>query len=134
MLNLEINLCIVEQRFQTAADYLVSARKQKTITELTIIAWESVIFKALFTEQITKFDQQHLYDYWHKLANKVKQSEAVLVSYCQVLAANKLNEPLNQLLLPKLKKDPSENFLKLIRPLPLLNADGLIVVVLLTPV
>jgi len=129
LLSLEINLCIVEQRYQVAADYLVSARKQKTITERTISAWEAIIFKALFNEIITKNDQNSLHDYWQKLAKKVRQSEAVLFAYCQVLAENQLTEPLNKLLLPKLKKDPSIEFLKIIRLLPIKKADELVAVV-----
>jgi HemY protein len=126
LLSLEIELCIAEQRFQTAADYLVSARKQKTITENAISQWEQQIFSALFTEQINQFDQQHLHDYWQNLARKIKQSEVVLLAYCQVLASNKLTEPLNKLLLPKLKKDPSAAFLKQMRQLPITHGDELI--------
>jgi len=129
LLSLEINLCIVEQRYQTAADYLVSARKQKTITARTISAWEAVIFKALFNEKIIKFDKNNLHDYWQGLAKKVRQSEAVLLAYCEILAANQLIEPLNKLLLPTLKKESSIEFLKKIRLLPIKKADELVAVV-----
>jgi len=126
LLSLEIKLCMIEKRWQKAADYLVSARKQKTINEKTIHDWESTIFTALFTEQISKFDQQHLTDYWQGLAKKVKQSDAVLLAYCHVLAANKIVAPLNKLLLPILKKHPASEFLKQIRGLPIKPADELI--------
>ena len=129
LLSLEIDLCIIEQRWQKAADYLVSARKQKTINEKTIQAWETVIFTALFTQQLTKFDQQHLQDYWQALAKKVRKSETVLMAYCQVLATNKITTPLNKLLLPKVKKTPSDAFLQQLRHLPLTQADELIAVV-----
>lgn len=129
LLSLEINLCIVEQRNQAAADYLVSARKQKTITAQTIFTWETLVFNALFSEKIVNVDQQNLHDYWQGLAKKVKQSEAVLMAYCQVLAENQLIEPLNKLLLPKLKKETSDTFIKGIRSLPTKNAAELITVV-----
>jgi len=129
LLSLEIDLCIIEQRWQKAADYLVSACKQKTISETTIHRWENVIFSALFNEQLRQFDQQHLHDYWQALAKKVRQSETVLFAYCQVLADNKITAPLNKLLLPKLKKSPSDDFLKQMRHLPLTHADELIALV-----
>ncbi len=129
LLSLEIDLCIIEQRWQKAADYLVTARKQKTINEKTLHDWEKVIFTALFTEQITQFDQQHLQDYWQALAKKIRQSEVVLLAYCQVLAEHKIISLLNKLLLPKLKKEASTEFLQQIRLLPLSQADELIAVV-----
>ncbi|PCI62478.1 MAG: heme biosynthesis protein HemY [Gammaproteobacteria bacterium] len=129
LLSVEIDLCIIEKRYQTAADYLVSARKQKTLGANKINAWENVIFTALFNEQIKAFDQQHLHNYWQKLAKKVKQRETVLLAYCQVLAANNLFEPLNKLLLPALKKEASAEFLKQLRGLAIKNAEALITTV-----
>ncbi len=129
LLSLEIDLCIIEQRFEQAVEYLVAARKQKNITEIRIKEWETVAFGALFQDKIIRFDQQHLYDYWQKLAKKIKQRETILFAYCQVLAANKLFAPLTKLLLPSLKKEASSEFLKQVRLLPIGKADELIVVV-----
>jgi len=129
LLAFTIDLCIHEKRYQAAAEYLQSARKQKDIPQKRLTDWEYTVFKALFSEKITQEDQQALHDYWRSLAKKIKQSDAVLLAYCQVLASNKLIAPLNKLLLPRLKKESHSDFIKQIRLLPINNADELIAVV-----
>ena len=129
LLALEIDLCINEKRYHAAAEYLNSARKQKNINVKRLSNWEYSIFAALFSEKITKEDQQALYNYWQNLAKKVKQSDAVFLAYCQVLATHKLVEPINKLLLPRLKKEADIQFIKQVRQLPISNADELIAVV-----
>jgi len=126
LLALEVDLCIKEKRYQAAADYLPNARKKKEISPKRIYDWEHTVFKALFTEKIIKEDQQALHDYWRSLAKKTKQSDAVLLAYCQVLATNKLIEPISKLLLPRLKKEAEEHFVKHIRQLSISRADELI--------
>jgi HemY protein len=129
LLAFEIDLSIEEQRYSAAAQYLQKARKPKNITPERIAQWEHTVFSALFTEKIIKEDQQALHDYWRSLANKVKQSDAVLLAYCQVLATNNLVEPINKLLLPRFKKEFSSEFAKQLRLLPLSNAEALIIAV-----
>ncbi len=129
LLALEIDLCIAEKRYQAAAEHLKSARKQKNITTARLTHWEHYVFTALFTEKIVKEDQQALHDYWQNLPKKIKQSNAVLLAYCQVLASNKLITPINKLLLPHLKKETDIQFIKQVRQLPISNADELIAVV-----
>lgn len=126
LLSLEIDLCLIEQRYLTVIDYLVMARKEKTITDLRIAQWEAQAFYPYFGLLLKDSDQQALQQYWQSLARKVKQHEAVIFAYCRVLAENNIIEPLNDLLLAPLKKDASVNFLKGLQSLPLEKADKLI--------
>jgi HemY protein len=129
LLALEIDLCLIEQRFEQAIDYLVAAKKEKTIAEATITAWERQAFYGSFNDIICQHDSQALHTSWQKLNRKIKQREAVLLAYCQVLAEHEITEPLNKLLAPVLKKSPSSNLLKQIRSLPISHADELIAIV-----
>lgn len=126
LLSLEIDLCIIEQRYQAAVDYLNSARKQKNITAETITAWEKLSFYGAFNQLITDKDNKALTDYWQKLPRKIKQIESALFSYCRVLAEQNIIEPINRLLLPALKKDASVEFLHQLRVLPISKPDELI--------
>lgn len=126
LLALEIDLCLIEQRFQTAIDYLPAARKDKTLNEQAIVAWENTAFYSVFNETIKQKDKDSLQAYWQGISRKLKQRENILLAYCTVLAEQDIIEPLNKLLLPIIKKSPSENFLKSIRSLPIKQADELI--------
>ena len=129
LLSLEIDLCLIEKRFSVVVDYLVSARKEKALAESIITQWESAAFLGLFSETIRQADNNALQQIWKSLARKIKQREAVLLVYCQVLAENNITEPLESILLPALKKDCSETFLRKIRPLPVHKTDTLIIAV-----
>lgn len=129
LLSLEIDLCLVEQRFQTAVDYLPAARKEKSFSQDKVAAWESKAFHGAFSELVTNQDQAKLESYWKGLARKIKQKENVLFAYCQVLAQHNIYQPLSSLLVPLFKKNPSSDFLKKIRPLPIKQADELIALV-----
>ena len=129
LLALEIDLCIIEQRFTQALQYLATARKEKTITDEVIQAWEQLAYYGSFNESIKLHDSNTLHDNWNGLSRKVKQREAILFAYCRVLAENEVIEPLNKLLVPLFKKSPSNDFLKQIRDLPIKHADELIVIV-----
>ena len=129
LLALEIDLCIIEQRFEQAVQYLSAARKDKTITDETVQAWQQQAYYGSFNDSIKQHDSKALHDNWHALGRKVKQQETVLFAYCQVLAENKIIAPLNKLLVPLFKKSPSSEFLKKIRNLPIKQADELIVIV-----
>lgn len=126
LLALEIDLCLIEQRFEAAVNYLTSARKDKTLNESRLQAWESQAYYGVFNEALCQHDQAQLSAYWQNLSRKIKQREAILFAYCQVLAAQNITEPLNKLLLPMLKKSPSSEFLKRLRKLPITHADELI--------
>jgi HemY protein len=129
LLALEIDLCIIEQRFAQAVQYLAAARKEKTITDETVQAWEQRAYYGSFHESIKQHDSKTLHDNWNGLSRKVKQREGILFTYCRVLAENEIIEPLNKLLVPLLKKSPSSDFLKQVRDLPIKHADELIAIV-----
>mgnify|MGYP003387800661 CR=1 FL=1 len=128
-LALEIDLCLIEKRFETAVDYLGLARKEKTISDETIIAWEEVAYYGAFNHIITTKAQGDLLAFWNSCGRKVKQRESVLFAYCQVLAEQSINEPLFKILTPKLKKQPNESFLKQLRSLPMKECEPLIAIV-----
>jgi len=128
LLSLEIDLCLIEQRFEQAVHSLAAARKEKTIADHTVQAWEKRAYYGSFNESIRLHDKQALQDNWQKLSRKVKQREAVLFAYCKVLAEHDITEPLNKLLVPLFKKSPSTEFLKKIRDLPIKQSDELIAI------
>ena len=129
LLALEIDLCIIEQRFEQAVQYLAAAHKEKTITDETVQSWEQQAYYGSFNNSIKQHDNKALFDNWNGLSRKAKQRETVLFAYCKVLAENEVIEPLNKLLIPLFKKSPSTEFLKKIRNLPIKQADELIAIV-----
>ncbi len=126
LLSLEIDLCLIEKRFEQAVNYLTAARKEKTISDEIISDWESQAYFGVFNDTICQHDQISLQTYWQKLGRKIKQREAILFAYCQVLAENNITESLTSILAPMLKKSPSSSFLKQLRTLPIKHADELI--------
>jgi len=126
LLSLEIELSLHEKRFDYVVGQLVSARKQKTINEDKILHWEASAFYGAFNEKIRQESKDALAQMWQKLARKLKQREAILFAYCQVLAENNITEPLNNILLPAIKKGADLQFLQNIRQLPISSADELI--------
>ncbi|WP_440875110.1 heme biosynthesis HemY N-terminal domain-containing protein [Thalassotalea sp. PLHSN55] len=126
LLALEIELCLIEARYPSAIEYLNSARKKKEFSEAQIIAWEDTAFYQHFAATIREKDQTALAAEWQGLPRKVKQREAVLFAYCQVLAEQNMLEPLNNILLAPMKKDASEQFLHRVRSLPLSKPVSLI--------
>ncbi len=135
LLALEINLCLIEKRFDAAIERLISARKlstkkaSKSISQNVLNAWEEQAFYGKFNDLIKQHDQNNLQEYWKSLARKLKQREAITFAYCQVLAQNNIIEPLEALILPTLKKQPSDSFLKQLRNLPIKHAESLITTV-----
>ncbi|KGJ97676.1 heme biosynthesis HemY N-terminal domain-containing protein [Colwellia psychrerythraea] len=129
LLALEIDLCLIEQRFEQAVQYLASARKDKTITEARVQLWEQQAYYGSFNDSIKQHDNKALQENWASLKRKNKQREDVLFAYCKVLAENEIIEPLNTLLVPLFKKSPSSDFLKKVRELPIKQADELIAIV-----
>jgi len=126
LLSLEIDLSLHENRFDYVIGQLVSARKQKTINDEKIARWEESTFYGAFNERITKESKDALVNMWQNLARKLKQREAILFAYCQVLAEHKITESLNKILLPAIKKGADVKFLKSMRQLPISAADELI--------
>jgi len=129
LLSLEIDLCLLENRFEAVVDYLTSARKQKEIAQSSIDNWEASAYYGAFNNLLIQKDNTSLTLYWKKLTRKVKESEAVLFAYCLVLAEQNIIEPLNKILVKPLKKDASSSFLHQLRTLPLKQTDGLIIIV-----
>lgn len=129
LLSLEIDLCLIEKRYEQAVDQLTLARKEKTITDEVIQKWEAVAYYGAFNDIIRQQDQSHLEAYWKSIARKVKQREAVLFAYCHVLAEQNIIEPLTKLITPMLKKQPNARFLKQLRTLPIKQSEPLIAIV-----
>lgn len=129
LLALEIELCIIEERFQTAIENIAFARKDKTISDEKIQHWESQAFYGVFAEIAQNKASQELEAYWQSLARKIKHREKVRLAYIQVLAQHNILAPLSALLIPLLKKSPSTEFLQSIRSLPIKQADELIALV-----
>ncbi|WP_114326138.1 heme biosynthesis HemY N-terminal domain-containing protein [Candidatus Colwellia aromaticivorans] len=126
---LEVDLCLIEKRFESAVDYLSIVRKEKSINDETVQAWEAKAYYGAFNHIIRKQDQASLQDYWNSLGRKVKQREAILFAYCQVLAEQNITEPLIKLITPMLKKQPNDRFLKQLRSLPIKRSEPLIALV-----
>ena len=129
LLSLEIDLCLLEKRFETAVDYLTSARKNKAISDEKVQVWEEKAYYGAFSNIIQQQDQASLQAYWKALKGKVKQREAVLFAYCHVLAEHNITEPLTKLITPLLKKQPNARFLKQLRTLPIKQSEPLIAIV-----
>ena len=129
LLALEIDLCLIEKRFERAVDYLHAARKEKTINDETVQAWEAKAYYGVFNNIIRQQDQASLQAYWNALKGKIKQREAVLFAYCHVLAEQNITEPLTKLITPILKKQPNARFLKQLRSLPIKQSEPLIAIV-----
>jgi HemY protein len=129
LLTLEIDLCIIEKRFEAAVAWLSAARKAKSISDKQIQAWEDQAYYGVFNDLITKQDNASLQTYWKSLGRKIKQREAVLFTYCQVLAEHNISEPLTELITPVLKKEPNVQFLKRLRTLPIKQSEPLIAIV-----
>ncbi|MFT5816522.1 MAG: HemY protein [Psychroserpens sp.] len=125
LLRLEIELSLVEQRFDYVIKQLNMAQKQKSISTQTITLWQQQAFYGAFNSQIKQQDKNALLEYWQQLPKKIKQSETVVLAYCQVLAENQVNEPLARLLLPVIKKGNAISLLKAVRTLPILKDDSL---------
>lgn len=129
LLALEIDLCLIEKRFEAAIGYLTSARKEKSIDDASVEAWEAEAYYGHFNDLIIKHEQANLQQYWKDLGRKIKQREAVLFAYCQVLAEQNITEPLTKLITPMLKKQPNARFLKKLRFLPIKQSEPLIAIV-----
>ncbi|GHE88539.1 heme biosynthesis HemY N-terminal domain-containing protein [Thalassotalea profundi] len=119
LLALDINLSLIEQRFEYVVKQLAAARKSKTLEQSKVQLWEAQAFTGMFNQQIEQKSNHALHEYWEALPRKIKQREAVLLAYCQILAQHKINEPLTKILLPVIKKGANHYLLKQIRLLPL---------------
>lgn len=129
LLALEIDLCLIEKRFESAVDYLNIARKEKSITDETMQAWEATAYYGAFNDIINQQDEASLLAYWKSIGRKIKQRETVLFAYCNVLSEQNITEPLTKLITPILKKQPNERFLKQLRSLPIKQSEPLIALV-----
>lgn len=129
LLSLEVDLCIVEQRYESAITHLITARKKKNITTEKIAAWERKAYYGAFKQSVIQHDISHIESTWQQVSRKLKQQESILFAYCQVLAEQNAVTTLNKILAPLLKKSPEAAVLKLIRDFPIKQADELIAIV-----
>ncbi|WP_286263557.1 heme biosynthesis HemY N-terminal domain-containing protein [Thalassotalea atypica] len=129
LLALEIDLCLIEKRFEKAIEWLNKARKEKSIDNDKVIQWEKAAFTGHLNLLITATDRDALFSYWQKLPRKLKQNHTVLLAYCQVLAEHKIIEPLEKLILPVVKKGADTSLINGIKALPLSSCDDLIIAV-----
>jgi HemY protein len=125
LLKLEIELSLIEQRFDYAIKQFNAAQKEKSISIETITLWQQQAFYGAFNQQIKQHDSSALVEYWQQLPKKIKQNEVVIMTYCQVLAENQINEPLAELLLTIIKKGNALSLLKALRTLPITHDDSL---------
>ena len=119
LLQLEIDLCLIEQRYEGAIQHLTSARKNKNVNQAQLATSENTAFSGMFSQLLRERDQKALSAYWQSLPKKIKQREAVLFAYCRILAQNNIIAPLEELLLPSLKKEASDDFIHQLVSLPL---------------
>ena len=131
LLSLEINLCLIEKRFERAVDYLMTARKEKTIDDGTIQAWEAKAYYGAFVTILSQKGQSSLQDYWQTLSKTEKKQETILFAYCRLLAEQNIITPLIAIIAPILNKKPSATFLKQLRTLPIKQGEPLMSLVTL---
>ncbi len=129
LLALEIDLCIAEERFETAIDYLNQARKNKAIEHDKIEQWEAIAFHQHFERLISQKSNQILLDYWQNMPRKLKQREAILLAYCQVLAKANIVEPLEKLLLPVVKKGTNSKLIEALKTLPIQQSEAFVIAI-----
>lgn len=126
LLALEIELSLIEQRFEHVINYLPQAEKNKTLAPAVLYRWQHQAFLGQFELLITQGDQRKLVNYWQDLARKIQHKQSVVLAYCHVLAKHQLTQSLEQVLLPALKFDASMEFVKQLRFLPIGQCQGLI--------
>ncbi|SEL31682.1 HemY protein [Colwellia chukchiensis] len=125
LLSLEIELSLLEHRYPYVIKQLNSAQKQKSINTDTLTRWQQQAFYGAFTDIVKQQDSAELQAYWQQLPKKIKQTDTVLLTYCQVLAENNIHQPLVKLLVPVFKKGVAVNLIKATRTLPLNHVEPL---------
>ena len=125
LLSLEIELSLIEQRFDYVIKQLNAAKKQKSIDGQTITRWQQQAFYGAFNSLVKQQDNTALMEFWQQLTKKDKHNEVIVLAYCRVLAENQINQPLAKLLLPILKKGADTRLLASVRTLPITQADSL---------
>jgi HemY protein len=123
---LDIELSLIEQRYEFVVEQLNSARKNKHFSDDKITEWELAAYYGVFNQQITLHDSSSLVSYWETLSRKIKQRDAIVIAYCRVLATHNVDKPLVKLLLPIIKKGSKEKLIKALCRLPLNTPDELI--------
>lgn len=126
LLALEIEVSLIEQRFEHVLEFLPKAYKEKTYSASRIYQWDHQAYLGYFSQLITQGGKTALVNFWQKLAKKLKQKEAIVLAYCHILTSNHLVQELDDLLLPALKYDVNERFVKQLRNLALTQCVSLI--------
>ena len=129
LLILDIELSLIEQRFEHVIDVLPQVEKIKTFNQTRLHDWQYATYLGQFEQLISRGEQAKLVEYWQGLARKTKQKQAIVLAYCHVLAKYNLTQVLESVLLPALKFDASSEFVKQLRFLPITQCQSLIAVV-----
>ncbi|WP_394173818.1 heme biosynthesis HemY N-terminal domain-containing protein [Thalassotalea litorea] len=111
MLSLDIEVCLHEKRYLQAIEYLRDARKDKAIDDTQIEQWETLAFTGYFQELISEHSVHDVEQYFSNLSRKERNRESIILAYANVLGEHGLTDKLEDLVLPLLKKQPSQAFI-----------------------
>lgn len=111
MLSLDIEVCLHEKRYLQAIEYLRDARKDKNIDDSQIEQWETQAFAGYFQQLIAEQSVQDVEQFYNGLSRKERNRESIILAYAQVLGDHGLTDKLEDLVLPLIKKDPSQKFI-----------------------
>ena len=126
LLKLAMDLALAQQHYQQVIDYLSQAYKAKNISEMYIADVEYSAYLGRFSELLDSQSSHDLFNYWKELSRKQKHKNAIVFAYCKVLAQHQLTDSLEALLLPQLKFNANETFIKKLRELPVFSSLTLI--------
>ena len=129
LLALEIDVSLIEKRFDHALAFIAKAKKQKQISQAQISTWESAAYYGQFTNTIEQKSNQELAEQWQSLPRKVKQNTNVIAAYCKVLTEHQIIEPLNKLLQPVFKKGQQTELINQVKTLSIPKPTELIALV-----
>jgi HemY protein len=122
----EIELSLLELRFDNAISFIAKARKAKDGNTTKVQRWIQLAFEGKFNELLKQQSNDALHNYWQSLSRKDKQNDDIIIAYCRVLAKANINEPLEKLLIPVIKKGVNQNLINQIKLLPLHKPTALL--------
>ncbi|WP_068544355.1 heme biosynthesis HemY N-terminal domain-containing protein [Thalassotalea crassostreae] len=129
LLGLEVELLVSEQSYDKAFDNLKAIRKDKQHQAEQLSAWEHLAFTAYYQQLITAESVESVAKHYKGLGRKERQSEGITLAYAKVLANNGLQNQLEDLVLPLVKKGASASFINKIKTLPYVKSQHIIQVV-----
>ena len=122
----EIELSLQELRFDNAISFIAKARKAKDVDTTKVQRWTQQAFEGKFNELLKQQSNDALHNYWQSLSRKDKQNDDIIIAYCHVLAKANINEPLEKLLVPVIKKGVNQTLINQIKLLPLHKPTALL--------